>query len=128
MSNRTHDIGIARQIGTYGDAVEAPAQARWLITAGTPGLAEDGAVPPDITGQAELAWGHIVAMLARADMSVRDLVKITQYLVRPPDIPAYAKVRAHFLQDARPASLLLIVPGLVRPDFLLEIEAVAAKA
>jgi len=128
MTNRFHDIGVARQIGTYGDAVEAPAQARWLMTAGTPGLAHDGTVPPDITGQAELAWEHIVAMLARADMSVRDLVKITQYLLRPTDIAAYAKVRARFLGDARPASLLLIVPGLVRPDFLLEIEAVAAKA
>ena len=27
MANRIHDIGIARQIGTYSDAVEAPANA-----------------------------------------------------------------------------------------------------
>ena len=67
-------------------------------------------------------------MLKRADMSVHDLVKVTQYLVRPADIPAYAKVRTRVLGDARPASLLLVVPGLVRPEFLLEIEACAAKA
>jgi 2-iminobutanoate/2-iminopropanoate deaminase len=128
MVNRIHDIGIARQIGTYSDAVEAPANARWLITAGTPGLDASGKVPPDIGAQAELAWTHILAMLERADMSVHDLVKVTQYLLRPSDIAAYAEVRARHLGSARPASLLLIVPVLVRPEFLLEVEAYAAKA
>ena len=43
------------------------------------------------------------------------------------DIPAYAAVRKRFLGDARPASMLLIVPALVWPEFLLEVEIVAAK-
>ena len=127
MSHRLHDIGVARQIGTYSDAVEVAPNARWLFTAGTPGLSTDGALPADITGQAELAWSHIVTMLERAGMSVHDLVKITQYLTRTSDIPAYAAVRQRVLDGARPASMLLIVPELVRPDFLLEIEAYAAK-
>ena len=111
MANRIYDIGIARQIGTYSDAVEAPANARWLITAGTPGLDAGGKVPPDFGAQAELAW-----------------TRVTQYLVRSSDIAAYAEVRARHLGSARPASLLLIVPELVQPEFLLEIEACAAKA
>jgi 2-iminobutanoate/2-iminopropanoate deaminase len=128
MIHKRHDIGVARQIGSYSDAVEVPPNARWLFTAGTPGLALDGTLPPDIGGQAEIAWTHIIRMLERADMTVEHLVKVTQYLLRPADIPAYAKVRARFLGDARPASMLLVVPELVRPEFLLEIEACAAKA
>jgi 2-iminobutanoate/2-iminopropanoate deaminase len=128
MVNRLHDIGVARQIGTYGDAVEVPAGARWLFTAGTPGLARDGALPTDFAGQAELAWSHVIAMLSQAGMTVHDLVKVTHYLLHASDIPAYARIRARFLGDARPASMLLIVPALVRPEFLLEIEACAAKA
>jgi 2-iminobutanoate/2-iminopropanoate deaminase len=129
MANRIHYIGIAGQIGTYSDAVETPANARWLVTAGTPGLdLGGGKAPPDFGAQAELAWSHVVAMLKRADMTVHDLVKVTQYLLRPSDIAAYAEVRARHLGSARPASLLLIVPSLVRPEFLLEIEACAAKA
>lgn len=127
MVNRLHDIGVARQIGTYGDAVEVPAGARWLFTAGTPGLARDGALPTDFAGQAELAWSHVIAMLSQAGMTVHDLVKVTHYLLHASDIPAYARIRARFLGDARPASMLLIVPALVRPEFLLEIEACAAK-
>jgi 2-iminobutanoate/2-iminopropanoate deaminase len=125
--NKVYDIGVARQIGSYSDAVEVPPHARWLFTAGTPGLALDGALPDDITAQAELAWTHIVTMLERADMTVKDLVKVTHYLLRASDIPAYVKVRSRFLGAVRPASMLLIIPELVRPEFLLEIEAIAAR-
>ena len=128
MAHRQHDIGVARRIGTYSDAVEAPANARWLFTAGTPGLAADGTLPDDITGQAELAWQHITTMLEQAGMTLHDVVKVTQYLRRESDIAAYAKVRARVFGDARPASMLLVVPALVRPEFLLEIEVCAAAA
>jgi enamine deaminase RidA (YjgF/YER057c/UK114 family) len=128
MAHRLHDIGVAHQIGRYSDAVEVAPNARYLFTAGTPGLALDGTLPGDITGQAELAWTHIVAMLEKAGMTVHDLVKVTHYLLRAEDIPAYVAVRGRFLGDAQPASMLLVVPQLVRPDFLLEVEAVAAKA
>ena len=128
MAHKKHDIGVAVRLGPYTDAVEAAPNQRWLFTAGTPGMDEAGALPPDIAAQAELAWGNILKMLEKADMSVHDLVKITQYLVRAEDIPAYAKIRARVLGDARPASMLMVVAALPRPDFLLEIEAVAAKA
>jgi 2-iminobutanoate/2-iminopropanoate deaminase len=37
-------------------------------------------------------------------------------------------VRSRFLGDARPASMLLVIPQLVRTKFLVEIEVIAAKA
>jgi enamine deaminase RidA (YjgF/YER057c/UK114 family) len=128
MTHKIHDIGVAARIGTYSDAIEAAPNQRWLFTSGTPGMDAAGILPADITLQAELACGHILTMLERAGMSVGDLVKITQYLTRAEDIPAYAKVRARMLGAARPASMMLVVAALPRPDFLLEIEAVAAKA
>jgi 2-iminobutanoate/2-iminopropanoate deaminase len=127
MTHLNHDIGVARQIGAYSDATEVAPDARWLFISGTPGLALDGSLPSDIAGQAEIAWRHIVAMLAKADMTTHDLVKVSHYLLRAEDIPAYVAVRSRFLGEARPASMLLIVPGLVRPEFLLEIEAYAAR-
>ena len=67
-------------------------------------------------------------MLNRAEMTIADVVKVTQYLTRAEDIPAYSKVRTRFLGEASPASMLLVVPQLVRPEFLVEIEIIAAKA
>jgi 2-iminobutanoate/2-iminopropanoate deaminase len=127
MPHSVHDIGIAKQIGAYSDAIEVAPGLRWLVTSGTPGLERSGKLPTDIAGQAEIAWTHIVALLASAGMTVHDLVKVTHYLLRAEDIAAYVKVRAKFLGDARPASMLLLTPALVRPQFLLEIEAIAAK-
>jgi 2-iminobutanoate/2-iminopropanoate deaminase len=127
MANVKHNIGVASQIGKYSDAVEVPPNARWLYTAGTPGLALDGNLPNDITSQAEIAWAHIVTMLARANMDVNDIVKVTHYLLRAEHIAPYVQVRSKYLGDARPASMLLIVAELVKPNFLLEIEAIAAK-
>jgi enamine deaminase RidA (YjgF/YER057c/UK114 family) len=43
------------------------------------------------------------------------------------DIKAYAEVRARFLGDNRPASMLLVIPQLVWPKILVEVEIIAAK-
>lgn len=126
MSHKIHDICISHQIGKYSDAVEVRPNLRWLFTSGTPGLDTGGRLPTDITGQTELAWKHILRMLKQADMALTDVVKVTQYLTRAEDIAAYAKVRTRFLGEAEPVSMLLVIPQLVRPEFLIEVEVIAA--
>ena len=128
MTHTIHDISVASQIGKYSDAIEAGPHMRWLMTSGTPGLSEAGNLPEDIVGQAELAWQNVVKLLAKAGMTVADLVKVTQYLTRAEDIKAYAEVRSRFLGGNRPASMLLVIPQLVWPEILVEVEIMAAKA
>jgi 2-iminobutanoate/2-iminopropanoate deaminase len=127
MTHVIHDIAVASQIGAYSDAIEVAPGLRWLLTSGTPGLAAAGTLPKDISGQAEIAWEHVIRILNEAGMSLADVVKVTQYLTRAEDVPAYGKVRARFLGDIRPASMLLVIPQLVRPEFLVEIEIIAAR-
>jgi 2-iminobutanoate/2-iminopropanoate deaminase len=128
MPHTSHNIGVAAQIGKYSDAIETAPNLRWLFTSGTPGLLRDKKLPPNITGQAELAWQHILAILRSADMTVDDIIKVTQYLTRAEDVADYAKVRSRVLGEARPAFMLLVVPQLIWPEVLLEIEVVASKA
>ena len=125
--NRLLNIGVAQKIGTYSDGVAVPADAKWVFVSGTPGMLPDGSYPDSITAQAEQAWKNVLAILAQAGMGVKDLVKVTHYLVRQEDIKDYVVVRTRYLSDARPASMLLVVPGLVKPEILVEIEACAAK-
>ena len=127
MTNQPINAGIAERIGAYSDAVLVEPNARWLYVSGTPGLRDNGSVPEGITAQAEQAWTNLLNILAQGGMGVHDLVKVTHYLLRAEDIKAYVAVRTRFLGDARPASMLLIVPALVRPEFLFEIEAYAAQ-
>ncbi len=95
---------------------------------GTPGLSEAGDLPKDISGQAELAWQHILKMLRQAHMAPTDLVKVTQYLTRAEDIPAYAKVRSRMLGDVRPAFMLLVVPHSFDQSFLLRLKQLRRAA
>lgn len=126
MTHKIHDVGAARHIGRYSDAIETAAGLRWLHTSGTPGVAEDGTIPAGIEAQTRLAWKHILAMLAEARMTPTDLVKVTTSLTNGRDVPAYVKIRGEFLGDVRPAFMLQIVTGLIKPEVLVEVEIIAA--
>jgi enamine deaminase RidA (YjgF/YER057c/UK114 family) len=119
---------VAAPSGPYSHAVEIPASARVLHLAGQVGVAPDGSVPPDFESQAAQCWKNIKAILAAAGMGVEDLVKCTHFLTRAQDVPAYGKVRARHLGEARPASTLLVISALARQGLLVEVEAIAAKA
>ena len=51
----------------------------------------------DITDQSELDWENVLRVLSKADMTVDDIVKVTQYLTRAEDIKACSQVRNRFL-------------------------------
>ena len=111
----------------YSHGVELPPQARILYLAGQIGVAPDGKIAPDIRGQAEQAWRNLSAVLAAAGMGIENIVKLTHYLTRREDVATYREVRAQFLGKHAPASTLLVISALARPDMLIEVEAVAAK-
>ena len=98
---------------------------RLLFLSGTPGLASNGDLPETFAEQAEQAWKNVFALLEQAGMGPQHLVKVTQYLIRSEDIQQYSHIRSKWMGEHRPASMLAVVPGLVRPEFLIEIEAIA---
>src|SRR3981189_187246 len=119
---------VAAPIGTYSHGIEAPPNARWLHVAGQSGVPPDGSVPATVEEQTEVVWQNILAVLADAGMGIGDVVKITSFLTRHENFPSFAQVRAKFLGSHRPASTLLVISSLARPEFLVEVEAIAAKA
>ena len=128
MLNVHNPRSIAAPIGTYSHGIEVPPGARWLYVAGQIGVRPDGSVPASIEEQTELVWQNILAVLADAGMGIGDVVKITSFLTRHENFQRFAQVRARFLGSHRPASTLLVISSLARPEFLVEVEAIAAKA
>jgi 2-iminobutanoate/2-iminopropanoate deaminase len=117
--NTPRNVGVAAKIGAYSDAAEVPKNARWLYTAGTPGINADGTLPEDFETQATLAWENVIRILHDADMGVEDIVKVTHTLIRRSDLEAYRSIRSKFLGDARPAFMLSFVNELVWPKILM---------
>ncbi|UCD69958.1 MAG: RidA family protein [Betaproteobacteria bacterium] len=126
--NKKRNAGIANHVGSYSDAVEIIDANRILYVSGTPGIdGESGALPESFPEQADLAWKNVIRILGEADMGVEDIVKLTQHLIRREDLPSYREIRSRHLGKCAPASMLTILPGLVWPNMLIELEVVAAK-
>ena len=80
----------------------------------------------DIEAQARQAFRNIGALLEAAGLTFRHVFVLRYYLVDMDDWPVVARVREEFLQEPYPAAANLEVRRLVRPEWLIEIEALAA--
>lgn len=119
--------------GPYSPGVLVAAPTRVLYTAGqTPTDADGNIVGVDFETQARRVFENLGVVLEEAGMSFSNVVKFTNYLINPEDMSALRVVRTelwaeYFPDGALPADTLLFVSRLARPDFLVEIEAVAME-
>jgi 2-iminobutanoate/2-iminopropanoate deaminase len=119
---------VAGPFGTYSHGVEVDSPMRLVFGAGQTGVDTDGRIGEGIEEQSRLVWRNIEGVLAGAGMEIADIVQLTMLLVRREDLPAARAVREEVLAGHRPASTLLFVAGLAHPDWLIEIDFVAARA
>jgi enamine deaminase RidA (YjgF/YER057c/UK114 family) len=110
----------------YSHAVEIPAGARWLLCSGQLGMAADGSVPEGAEAQAVLCFEAIGACLAAAGMDFGDVVRLSAYVTDRAYLAPYMAVRDRYVGQLPPASTLVIVTGFTRPEFKVEVEALAA--
>jgi enamine deaminase RidA (YjgF/YER057c/UK114 family) len=111
----------------YSHAIEVPARSRVLFVSGQIAVAPDGTCAPDFATQARQCWRNLTAVLVEADMNLNHVVKVQAFLTRVSDLAEYRTIRNEMVGAARPAHTLLVVAALGRPEWLVEIEAVAAK-
>jgi enamine deaminase RidA (YjgF/YER057c/UK114 family) len=97
----------------YAHGVEVPSAARTMFVSGQVGTDRDGKLADGgFEGQCHQAIMNVGAVLASARMTLENIVKVTV-------------LRADHLAVA-PAVTVVIVAGLHDPEWLVEIEAIAA--
>jgi 2-iminobutanoate/2-iminopropanoate deaminase len=117
--------GLAEPISHYTDAVVAGGLV--FVSGCVPVDAEGKLVGGgDVGAQARQALANVGAVLAAANATFADVVKVTVYLTDIEDRPRINDVRREVFGAARPASTLVEVSRLAVPGALVEIEAVAA--
>ena len=89
--------------------------------------------PGDFGAQARQAFANVRAVLAGAGMGPEHVAKLTTYLSAAAFVQPFYEAREKVFTDWYPGgefppNTLLVVARLVRPDFMVEIEAVAARA
>ncbi len=128
MLKKVNPSSISAPLGAYSHGIEIAPAARVIHVSGQVGVRKDGSIAQGIEEQLSCAWQNILAILAESGMNAGDIVKVTTYLTRPEDFKVHPRIRAQFLGDARPTATAVCVTALAAPEFLCEIEAIAAKA
>ena len=113
----------------YSQVVVMPAGARTVVVGGQNAVAADGTIVGigDIGQQAAKAIDNLLTCLAAAGTTIENLVKISIYVVGDADLrPAFGAWMAQWGTRANPPAVSMIrVVGLGRPEFLIEIDAMA---
>ena len=110
----------------YSHAIEVPVGARLVFCSGQLGIGADETIPDGAEAQATLIFKAIVAILAEAGMGLADIVRINAYVTGREHMAGYMKARDAVVCDPPPASTLMIVSGVTREEFKVEVEVVAA--
>ena len=117
--------GIYPATSDYVHAMEVREPKRFLYVAGTMGLDEHGVAGKSLAEQLDLIWRNIRTILASADMTVDNIVRLTSYLRDPAYADENAKARVKALNGRFIPTTGIVAQTLVK-DWLVEIEVIAA--
>ena len=124
---KRYDVnGVRSPGGRFSHVGEIGPNARLFHLAGQTGTAPDGTIGEGIEEQTALVYRNITTVLNECGMGIENLVKVTIFLTSPDYIDAWRAVQKEAFGDVVPASTLLIVSRLARPELLVEVEAIAA--
>jgi reactive intermediate/imine deaminase len=101
-----------------------------VFIAGQVALDSSGAIvgPGDFAAQTAQTFRNLFAALEAAGSNAKNLIKLTTFVTDMSQLAAFRSVRDQFLDPNHlPASTLVQVSRLFRPEFLIEIEAIAVR-
>ena len=117
---------IRPPLARYSHGIAVPAGHRLVFVAGQLGIDRDERIPVDSEAQADLCFANIAAILAEDRMSMANVVRLSVYVTAREHMEGYRRSRDRQFPGTPPTTALLVVAGLARPEFVVEIEAIAA--
>ena len=93
---------VHQPLGSYSHQIEIKGNERMLILFGQVGMRPDGTVPEDPIEQLDIALENIFSNLQAANMGVKDIIKLTYYLVGEIDTQKGASWWHPGCRDTRP--------------------------
>lgn len=106
--------------------VQAVVEGRFVFVSGMPPVDREGqTVGPDITTQTRQVMENLRTIIEAAGASMGDVVRTTVFYTHRDDYAALDAVYRQYFPGGFPSRSALIVAGLVRPDWRIEIDAIA---
>lgn len=125
---RTNPPGVHQPFSNYSHVVTADETKRLVFCAGQVAADASGKVmpPDDFDAQAKMVMENLGKALAAGGATYADVTKVTIYIVSPHDVPKARGILSTWFGNNPPASTLCVLRGLANPNFLVEVEAIAA--
>jgi enamine deaminase RidA (YjgF/YER057c/UK114 family) len=100
---------------------------KWLFIAGQTACDSAGNIvgKDDIEAQARQVFKNLSAVLEEAGGSLDNLVMTTTYITDRKYREGYNRVRGEYYKKSQPTRTLVIVKGLAREEYLIEISGIA---
>jgi len=127
MITAVNPASMGGEPASYTNGVVVDSGHKTIYISGQIGIDSKGICSPDFADQTRKVWSNIEAILTDAGMSLSNIVKTTIFLVDRADYPVFVDIRKEVLKGHKPASTLVYVSGLVKPEWKVEIEAIAVK-
>jgi len=126
MADAFNPPGVAVPFGAFSNAAWQP-PGRVLHLAGQVGVDEDWNLigPGDMVAQSRQVLQNLQAILNSVGGEMDDIVSVIVYVTEMEPLMAVHAVRKELFTEPFPASTLVQVAALVKPEFLIEISAVA---
>ena len=116
---------------TYTHVVVATGSTMVFIAGQEPEDAQGNLVgPDDLASQARQVFANLGRALAAVGVRPGQVAKITIYVVhhRPEYLPVIEQARLDLFGDHKPADTVVGVETLARPEYLIEVDAIAVTA
>ena len=125
---RKSPAGAHKPFAHYSHVVTAEGASKLVFCAGQVAADPTGKVlpPDDFAAQTKMVMENLRLALAEVGAALKDVVKVTIFICNPNDVPKARAILQEYFGDNPPASTLCVLRGLANPNFLLEIEAIAA--
>jgi enamine deaminase RidA (YjgF/YER057c/UK114 family) len=126
MADAFNPPGAAVPFGAFSNAAWQP-NGRVLHISGQVGVDEDWNLvgPGDMVAQSRQTLENIQTILRSVGGEMDDIVSVIVYVTEMEPLMAVHEVRKQYFSEPYPASTLVQVAALVKPEFLIEISAVA---
>ncbi|MGI8791679.1 MAG: RidA family protein [Acidimicrobiales bacterium] len=96
-----------------------------ILAAGTAPIWSDGTCPDDAATQAARCFEIILEAIGELGATAADVVRTRMFLTDSADADAVGRVHGDLFAEARPVATMVVVAGLLRPEWRVEIEAEA---
>jgi enamine deaminase RidA (YjgF/YER057c/UK114 family) len=118
---------LAEPNGHFAQATAVTPRGRFVFISGMTARNADGGITGvgDVSAQTHQVCQNLQAAVEAAGGTLDDIARVDVYVRDIGDFDAIHAVRREYFKNGAPASTMVEVSGFVKPEYLIEINAIA---